>query len=375
MRTFSITYRDLHTFVGRMFRAHGLTPEQSNEAADVLCYADLHGFDTHGICNLERVYLSQIQKGQISPTAKAEVVTSHGAVARVNGHNGLGLVVATQATDLAIARAREFGVGIVTVFQSSHFGSAGYYTYRMQKAGMIGLVMTNLGKQALVRPPLGSVALLGTNPLSAAAPANLLPPFLLDMSTSVVATGKIRAAQKKGEMVPAGWLIDDNDQPVTDPWAFDQGTGYLQLLGGKPETGVYKGYGLALLIDILCGVLSGAAVGPNTDRLRKSAAEENDDQNIGHFFLALHIEAFRNLCEFKLQMQEMLQCLLDCPGQVADKSVLYPGYPEEKLHNERLTAGIPLDETTYLSLCDLAQRFGQNPPVATSETYSFVAEE
>jgi LDH2 family malate/lactate/ureidoglycolate dehydrogenase len=364
MKRFHITYQHLRSFVVDVFTACDMMPQRSEMAAEVLCYADLHGFDTHGVGNLERVYVSGLMDGRINPAAQPEIVAESGAIAVIDGHDGLGLVVAVQAMDLAIAKAQEFGVGVVTVRRSSHFGSTGYYTSRALAADMLGIAMTNLGAQVIVRPPLGTMNMLGTNPISMAAPAAKLPPFLLDMSTSVVATGKIRAAQQRGEAIPAGWLVDDQGNAVTDPWAFDHGTGYLQLLGGGLQTGGHKGYGLALLVDILCGILSGAKVGPDPAVLQEGSARTNDNQNIGHFFLALNVGAFRPLDEFRQHMNEMLSALLCCPTRSANQRVIYPGYLEEEVRRERLLYGIPLDEHVYTSLCRLALRLGLAPPVA-----------
>jgi LDH2 family malate/lactate/ureidoglycolate dehydrogenase len=364
MKRIRVAYEHLRSFVVDVFTACSMTPERSEIAADVLCYADLHGFDTHGVCNLERVYVSRLTDGRINPAAQPEIVSESGAIAVIDGHDGLGLVVAVQAMDLAIAKAQEFGVGVVTVRHSSHFGSTGYYASRALAANMLGIAMTNLGAQVIVRPPLGTVNMLGTNPISMAAPASALPPFLLDMSTSVVATGKIRAAQQRGEVIPAGWLVDDQGNPVIDPWAFDHGTGYLQLLGGGLETGGHKGYGLALLVDILCGILSGAKVGPDPAVLQEGSAWTNDDQNIGHFFLALNVEAFRPLDELRQHMNDMLSTLLRCPTRSANQRVIYPGYLEAQVRRERLFHGIPLDKHVYTSLYDLALRLGLVPPIA-----------
>lgn len=348
---------DLREFVKEVFISCGMSEERSRTAAAVLCYADENGFDTHGVANLARIYAAQLQNGKMDPEAEFHIVSEMPGTAVIDANNGLGLVAGDYAMNLAIEKARKFGLGCVVVRRSSHFGSAGYYTSRALDAGMIGIAMTNLGSQTIARPLGGSINMLGTNPISMSAPSEKVPSFVLDMSTTVVATGKIRAAQRQGELIPEGWLIDDYGQPVRDPNKYDEGTGHLQLLGGLLETGGAKGYGLNLMVDILCGVLSGANVGPNPKLLQPGGYENSKvDQNIGHFFLALNVEAFRPLKEFQDQMDSMLQTLLNCPTAPGTKQVVYPGYLEAL--RRQTSDVVSIDRAVFEELSVLAQNLG-----------------
>jgi LDH2 family malate/lactate/ureidoglycolate dehydrogenase len=342
----------LKRWTSLVFRALGVPPRAARTAADVLSYADQCGFDSHGVANLEPIYVRKIESGQIDPQAEPCVVAENGATAVLDGNNGLGLVVAVQAMDLAIARAARYGIGAVAVRRSSHFGAAGYYAARALSQDMIGLAMTNLGGQALVRPPRGGRPLLGTNPISLAAPAGQLPPFVLDMSTTATASGKVREAQRKGEAVPVGWLADDDGRPVTDPGAYFEGKAHLQF------PGEHKGYGLAVLVEVLSGILSGAAVGPD----RSSGA----DQNVGHFFLALDVRAFRP-DGFHQRMDGMLAALLDCPSRSPGEGVRYAGHGRARRQQERLRSGVPLPESLVDSLCELGKRLNVPAPVRVPE--------
>lgn len=362
MTEYTATYQALRGFATDVFQRCGVPPEPSQTAAEVLCYADLHGIESHGIYNLERLYVPKLLEGQIDPQASAELIADTGATALMDGRNGLGLVNATRAIDLAIEKARAFGVGVVGVRRSSHCGSMGFYTARALAAEMVGLAMTNLGAQAIIRPPYGSLKMLGTNPICAGAPADELPPFLLDMSTTVVATGRVRSAARKGAAVPPGWLVDDAGQPVTDPAAYDQGWGHLLFLGGDPATGGFKGYGLALLVDVLCGVLTGASFGPRPELLGGVAVESND-LNIGHLFLVLNIGAFRPADEFRQALDQMLGALLGCPPAQPGHHVSYPGFPEAARSAASRRDGIAMDGDLVNSLQRLSRRFDIPPPV------------
>ncbi|GFN32276.1 Ldh family oxidoreductase [Paenibacillus xylaniclasticus] len=347
--------KELRRFIEHVFAACGVSEEHSRTAADVLCYADEAGFDTHGVANLERIYVTKLQGGRINPTAEFMIVSETPGIAVMDAGQGLGLVAGVHAMNLAIAKARQVGVGCVAVRNSSHFGGAGYYVKQALEAGMIGIAMSNLGAQTIARPLNGTVNMLGSNPISMSAPADSLPPFVLEMGTTVVATGKVLAAKRKGESIPEGWLVDDNGKPVTDPEAYYNGTGHIQMLGGSLETGGAKGYGLAVMVDILCGALSGAKMGPDPSLLDPNNANAGKvDDDVGHFFLALDVAAFRPLKEFQSSMDTMLQALLSCPTSSPEKKVVYAGYPEAM--HQKNSNSIAIHQQLFESLEELASR-------------------
>lgn len=346
----------------------GLELERAHVAVEPLLYADRKGFDTHGIANLGRIYVSKLLSGQIRANFTTQTVADFGATSLLDGDDGLGLVIGDQAMRRAIAKAAEFGVGITAVRRSSHFGSAGYYSELAVARGMIGISMSNLGAQTIARPPNGRVKMVGTNPLSFAAPAGRMPAFSLDMSTTVVSTGKIRAAARRGERIPEGWLVDDSGEAVTDPNAYDAGIGHIQLLGGKPETGGFKGLGLALWVDILCGTLTGAAVGPNPELLEQASEGcTRDDRNVGHFFLAIDVARFGPLAGFHQRMDRMLGTVVACPDNGGGRRVAYPGYLEEQQRRTCDGQVVAVDSAILTELAELARKLCIAPLLQQTE--------
>lgn len=350
-KSYKISLNKINTFIQNVFGSCGLNEMDSAIAANVLCYADKNGFTTHGVANLKRIYINKIKKGNINKNPKIETIVDNQAISVIDGDGGLGLVVGDYAMSQAISKAGMYGVGITVVRNSSHFGSAGYYSSKALEKNMIGFSMTNLGSQGVAPPLGGTINMIGTNPISVSAPSNTLPPYLLDMSTTVVATGKIKEASRQGKKIPEGWLVDNDGNYLTDPNSYEKGQGYLQFLGGKLETGGNKGFGLALLVDILCGILSGAEFGPNPEVLNNEANKE--DLNIGHFFMAINIEKFQPIDIFKERMDIMLGTLLNCPTINEKNKVIYPGYLEfMRDHNE-----ITIDEKILSTLHELSKEF------------------
>jgi LDH2 family malate/lactate/ureidoglycolate dehydrogenase len=345
----------LRAFAAAVFGVCGMEAGPAEAAARSLCHADAVGMDTHGVANLAGLYVPRLRDGRVDPRARPEVVSERGGAALLDGHDGLGLYVGVVALDEAMTRARSHGVGAVAVRRSSHLGPAGYYTARAAEEGMAAIVMSNCGTQRIARPPGGAEPMLGTNPLSAGAPAGELPPYLLDMSTTVVPTGRVRAAVASGERIPEGWLVDDDGRPVTDPAALDEGRGHIQWLGGQPATGAYKGFGLGLLVDVLAGALPGAGVGP----LGEPGA---DDANVGHFVLALDVSAFRPVADFQATMDAMLGAIVGSPPAGGGGRVLYPGHVESDSAAERAERGIPVAPHVVGQLDRLASELGIDPP-------------
>ncbi|MEC1621883.1 Ldh family oxidoreductase [Bacillus mojavensis] len=367
MNFYTFKEDQLSEFVKNTFIHHGLRDDHAETAAKVLAYADLNGFSTHGIANLEKIYLTKIQNGNMNPKAEVQHVINHQAISVLDAQHGIGLVVGDTAMKIAIEKAKMFGVGIVTVRNSSHFGSAGYYSHKALQENMLGFSMTNLGSQGVAPPMGGTINMLGTNPISVSAPSQELPPFLLDMSTTVAATGKIKEAARQGRSIPEGWLINKEGQTTTNPHDYLNGQGFIQFLGGRPEMGGNKGYGLSILVDILCGLLSGADIGPDSGVLSEKGAEEND-YNVGHFFMAINIDAFVPISQFKHRMEQMLSTLMACPTTQTADQVIYPGYLEGVRKKENIT----VDEVIFSSLTNLSKQAGISIPeyAQASKVYS-----
>jgi LDH2 family malate/lactate/ureidoglycolate dehydrogenase len=357
-----VPYQGLLAFTAALLERRGLPRPRAEAAAEALCYGDLIGFDSHGVANLTRLYLPLLADGRADPAADLRVVNDLGAAALVDAGRALGLWAASEAMELAVDRAARFGVGLVSVLDATHFGCAGYHALRAVRHGMIGLVASNCGGQRIVRPPGGRVAMLGTNPLSVAAPAGGHHPFVLDMSTSVVPTGRVRVAARSGRPVPEGWLVDDAGRPVTDPSAFDRGQAHLQWLGGRPETGAYKGYGLGLMVEVLAALLPGARVGPSQEALRGDGRPSGRDDGIGMLAMAVAPGALRDAAGFLGDAHELFGALLACPPVSPAAPVRYPGWLEAERAELRRRGGVPLAPALYQELRGLAGELGQPFP-------------
>src|SRR3990172_6410008 len=262
----AILYRanDLTDYMVRFFRKLGVSQPHAERAAEILISADLRGVSSHGIIRLHSYYGSRILKGLIDPSSPFTTVRETTSTVLMDGGNGLGMVVSYQAMQTAIAKAKESGVAFVTVRNSNHYGIAGYYAMMALPHDMIG-----------------------TNPIAVAAPALNERPYVLDMATSIVPIGKITVYDKAGESIPEGWGVDKTGAVTTSPSEVLKG-GALLPLGGSDIMRGYKGYGLGLMVDIFSGVLSGAAFGPEV-----GAPGRDAPANVGHFFAAVNISAFR----------------------------------------------------------------------------------
>lgn len=357
-----VPHEDLHRLVTDLFAERGVPPARARLAASALCHGDLCGFDSHGVFNLCRLYLPMFAYGRVDPVAEPEVVTDLGACAVIDAHHALGLWSAAEAMDDAVERAGKHGVGLVSVRAATHFGCAGFHAGRAAERGLIGVVASNCGGQRIARPPSGALAMLGTNPLSVAAPALPQHPFVLDMSTTTVPTGKVRTAASSGEAVPDGWLVDDSGNSVTDPAAFDGGTAHLRWLGGSAETGAYKGYGLGIVVEVLAAVLSGSGVGPAPAALQGDGGPHGNDADIGFFMLAIDPDLLRT--GFDADAHTLFSTLLDCPS-TTDSPVSYPGWWEAERARERRRSGVPIRAHVHREL--LALGLAGSGPAETPE--------
>ena len=296
----------------------------------------MRGVESHGLIRLASYYGSRIQKGYINPLTPFIMVHETPTTALIDGGNGCGQVVSYNAMKMAIDKAKVSGLAAITVKNSNHFGIAGYYSMMALRFDMIGLSFTN--SQPLVAPTYGKTAVLGTNPISMAVPADKHPPYVLDMATSAVAFGKIQLYEKKKEHIPIGWGIDEDGNVTNDPSKIKPGGhGALLPLGGMDITAGYKGYGLSLLVEILCGVLSGGNF-----LTQVGSVSQPNPTGVAHFFLAINVEAFRPLIDFKKSMDEMLFMLKSSPLAVGRDEILISGEKEFDLMRFNIKHGVPL---------------------------------
>jgi len=330
----------LHEFCAAVFRRLGVPEADARLAADVLSAADRRGIDSHGVARL-RTYVDLLSAGRINPRPQPKVVRESPSTATVDGDNGLGLVVGPRANQIAMDKADRAGTGWVAVRNTNHFGIAGYYVLKAVERGLIGWAMTNSSRG--VAPLWGAERMLGTNPIAIGFPAGDEPPIVLDMATSAVAYGKIETFLRKGEAIPFGWAIDRDGHPTTDPRAMLEG-GALLPLGSEREHGGHKGYGLALAVDVLSAVLSGANWGPFAPpfAIRQSMPERSVGKGLGHFFGAMRIDAFRDPAEFEAQIDDYVRTLRAAKPAPGTPGPLVPGDPEREAERERERTGIPV---------------------------------
>ena len=327
-----------------LLESWGMDPEIVRTTAEVMVETDLAGVDSHGVSMLMD-YENSKSKGKLNLKARPHVVKETPVTALVDADAGLGHPAAVMGMKIAIDKAKAMGVGVVSVFNSHHFGAAGYYAALASKEGLVGMV-TSATRSIAVVPTRAAVPVLGTNPIAFAAPARRNRPFLLDMATSSVANNKIKVYELNGKRLPAGWVLDGQGEPVTDPAAAlkiiyeKKGEGGQTPLGGTAEMSSHKGYGLALLVHILGGTLSGASFSP----IRVRTQKPSDPDRLGHFFLAIDPKAFRPDGEFEEDLDDVIDVLHGAKRADPAQPVLVAGDPERLTRAERLEQGVPIPD-------------------------------
>jgi L-2-hydroxycarboxylate dehydrogenase (NAD+) len=346
----------LREFCTRVFLHLGVPKNDAMQAAEVLASADLRGIDSHGVARLHS-YFDMLSEGRINPKPKIKVVRSTLSTATVDGDNGLGLVVGPQANRIAMDMAGKTGSGWVSVRNTNHFGIAGYYVLQALERDLIGWAMTNSTK--LVAPLWGAERMLGTNPISIAFPGKEEPPIVVDMATSAAAYGKIEIARRRGEPIPEGWAIDSEGRPTTNPDDMVDG-GALLPLGSDRDRGGHKGYGLAIMVDLLCGVLSGANWGPFAPpfALRQEIPKRSVGKGIGHFFGAMRIDGFIDGDSFKRQIDDYIRVFRATKPAPGTNGPLIPGDPEREMEQVRRKKGVPLILPVVEELRDISRKTG-----------------
>lgn len=350
MKVYLYEANALKDYVSRFFAQWQVPMEEAKIAADVLVSANLRGIDSHGVIRLHGYYAGRLRDGRIDPISKLTLVKETPFNLLFDGGNGLGPVIAYWAMKRCIEKASQTGLSMVGVRNSNHFGIAAYYGMMALPHGMIGVSLTN--SRPLMVPTYAANAIMGTNPICLTAPANDEFPFVLDMATSVVSVGKVQYHQKKGEPIPQGWGVDGKGDLTTDPIDVLKGGGVLPLGGDDLHSG-YKGYGLSMMVDLLCGVLSGAAFGMEVGHIH-----EAKPSNVGHFFAAFKIENFIPLNEFKSRMDKFIQSLKNADKARGRERIYIPGEKEFEMEQERTQKGVPLLEDTVESLSKTGAEVG-----------------
>jgi L-2-hydroxycarboxylate dehydrogenase (NAD+) len=346
----------LRDFSTRIFVNFRVPKADAAQAADVLASADLRGIDSHGVARLTS-YVELLSEGLINPTPKIKILHSTPSTATIDGDNGLGLVVGPQANKIAMDMAEKAGSGWVSICNTNHFGIAGYYVLQALKRDMIGWAMTNSTK--LVTPLWGAERMLGTNPIAIAFPGKDEPAIVIDMATCAAAYGKIEMARRRGQPIPQGWGIDNQGRATTNPDDIVAG-GALLPLGSDRERGGHKGYGLAIMVDVLCGALGGANWGPFTPpfALRQEIPARSVGKGIGHFFGAMRIDGFIEPDEFKRQIDDFVRTFRATKPAPGTNGPLIPGDPEREAEKVRSKEGVPLIMPVVEELRAISKKIG-----------------
>ncbi len=344
----------LKEFCNRVWMKLGVPERDAHVTTDVLVLADLRGVDSHGVARLPRYY-TDLKNGWTKPTDQSKIVKETKATALIDGGQSLGQVVGRKGMELAIKKAKDTAIGIVSVRNSHHYGIAGYYSLMALDHDLIGVSMTNAAP--LVVPTFGRTAILGTNPISLTAPASREKPFVLDMATSVVPRGKVEVYDRLKKKMPLGWTVDATGRGTSDPHSVLEalskrlGGGILPLGGEGEEHSGHKGYGLALMVDVLCGVLSGSATGLGVD-------VDKAKPNVGHFFMALDPAAFRPLEDFRRDMDRLAQELKDSPKAEGQDRIYVHGEKSSARTEKYRREGIPLGVAVVESLRKVGTELG-----------------
>ncbi|MBA4385557.1 MAG: malate dehydrogenase [Anaerolinea sp.] len=342
MSKYYFRQEDLKNYIIRYFVRWDVPAEDAAIAADVLLSADARGVDSHGMIRLNSYYGSRIRKGLINPLSPSTILKETPTTLAIDGNNGLGHPLGVKAMQHCIEKASTIGLAFATVRNSNHYGIAGYYAMMALPHDMIGISFTNSGP--LVAPTHGRKAMLGTNPIAVAVPALSQRPFVLDMATSIVPIGRVTVYQKEGKPIPSGWGVDQTGSITQDPALVISG-GALMPLGGPEILRGYKGYGLALMVDIFSGVLAGSGFGENV-----SGSSSGSAARVGHFFAAVKIEAFRELDGFKKDMDELLTQLKESPKAEGEDRIYIHGEKEFENADRSAIEGVSLSETTVTIL-------------------------
>ena len=341
-----VSHTDLRLTVKEIFQRMGETVEDAILASEVLVDSDLRGVESHGVSNMLKEYINYYQDQIIKPRADWKIMKESPSTATVDADSGLAIILGPKAMKIAIEKAKKVGIGMVTMRNAGHSGAIGHHALIAAKEDMLGMCMTTGGLRVV--PTFSAEPLLGTNPIAVAAPTNKRPTFLFDAATCSVAGNKVRLAQRSGKKLMPGWVSDENGTPLMEEYKVEDHIDIPPLLplGATREIGSHKGYGLSLVAEIMCSLMSGGL---------PSMLEGHEATN-KHFFAAYNIAAFTDLDEFKKNMDGMLGKLIHSKPAPGFKQVLYPGLPESEDEKDRLRNGIPLHKEVVEFIQETASR-------------------
>jgi LDH2 family malate/lactate/ureidoglycolate dehydrogenase len=353
-----VDFDSLENFMVDVFKGIGVPEEDARICADVLITSDKRGIDSHGIGRLKPIYYDRIKTGIQSPKTDIEIVKDGPTTAVIDGHNGMGQVIAKKSMALAIEKAKKMGLGMVAVRNSTHYGIAGYYALMAIKEGMIGITGTNA--RPSIAPTFGIENMLGTNPLTFGMPSDEEFPFVLDCATSIAQRGKIEVYDRTEKEIPSGWVIGQDGKTRTDTHQILQdlktGKAALAPLGGiGEETAGYKGYGYAAVVEILSAALQ------NGKYLKMLSGVEDGIQvpiNIGHFFIAINVSSFIGLELFKKISGDILRSLRFSKKAPEAERIYTAGEKEYLAWLERKDKGAPINQNLQQQILTLKEELG-----------------
>lgn len=343
------SYKTLNSLCLDAFETFGFSPEEAVIITDVLLTSDLYGIESHGMQRMSR-YHKSIERGMISVTAKPEVVQETPISAVIDGHDGMGQTIGHKAMTMAIEKAKQHGIGMVTVRNSNHYGIAGYYAKMACKEGLLGISCTN--SAAIMVPTYGRKAMLGSDPIAVAMPAEPYD-FFFDASTTVVTRGKLEMYNKLSKPLPEGWALNKDGHPSSD--ADDvltcitkkSGGGIMPLGGNTEKLGSHKGYGYAMLCELLSAGLSQGATSNHT--------MEGGKGKICHFFLAMDPALFGDAQAIKAHFSNYLQELRESPKAEGQDRIYTHGEKEVAAVEKMMKEGIPVNDNTMVEVWDMCQ--------------------
>ena len=342
----NFTEQQLNQIAADIFETAGVPRDEAEIISELLVDANLAGHDSHGVLRIPQ-YIGLMESGQIQPGAPMEIERESASHALINGNWGFGHVIAKKAMSLAVQKAKSSTISAVSIYNCNHIGRLGSYPVMAANEGLLGMVMANAGGTALYVAPFGGTdGRLATNPISIAAPTRDDYPILLDITSSVVAQGKIRVALNRGDSVPLGWLINSKGEPTTDPHDLNgPPPGALLALGG---IAAHKGFALALMIDVLGGALSGAGCsGSGNTRLQN-----------GVLMIAMDIAKFTPLDDFYTHVDELVAHVKSSPFAPGFDEILVPGEIEARREQQGSQEGITLDDETWRQIQETAAALG-----------------
>lgn len=358
MATKYIPFEVIEQFNVKVMVNAGIPEEDAKIVGDVLLKADKLGFDSHGVNRLKPIYLDRIKDGILNPVTNYEIVREGPTTAVIDGHNGMGHVISYNAMKMAIEKAKKFGMGMVAVRNSTHYGFAGYYPLMAVKEDMIGITGTNA--RPSIAPTFGVENMLGTNPLTFGMPTDEAFPFLLDCATSITQRGKVELYAREGKDLPKGLVIDENGETKTNSKeVLDDliaGRAAFTPLGGVGEdTGGYKGYGYATVVEILSAALQ---QGSYMKMLLGFKDGKKIPYPLGHFFIAIDINAFTDPKDFKKITGDILRELRASKKMPGQTRIYTAGEKEHDVWTFRKDKGVPFNEALLKEFRGLCNNYG-----------------